>query len=112
MHTERSFQANANINIALFQWHICTLFCFVILHEDIIADLNIFTASTTWLAIRAVFGASCIVEKFGVWTTRTCVADRRPPVVLFRQAVDTLLRNTQLQPYLHSFVISGSITIP
>src|SRR5215471_12060443 len=111
MHTERSFQANTHVNIALDKWHICAFRRFVVLHEDIIANFYVFTASATRLAIGAVLGASCVVEEFRVWTAWTCLAFRWPPVVLFRQVIDTLLRNTQLQPYLYSFVITGSITI-
>src|SRR2546430_13363874 len=111
MYTERSFQANTHVNIALLKWHICALCRFVVLHEDIIADLNIFTAVTTRLAIRTVLWATSVVEEFGVRSARTSLASRPPPVVLFRQVVDTLLRYTQLQPYFYSFVITGSITI-
>src|SRR5438067_9956157 len=111
MHTECSFQANSNVNVALYKWYICALRRFVVLHEDIIANFNIFTASASWLAIRAMLRSTCIVEEFRVWTAGTSLAYRWPPVVLFRQVIDTLLRNTQLQPYLYSFVITGSITI-
>ena len=76
MHTERSFQANTHVNIALLKWIIYTLCRFVVLHEDVIADLNIFTAVATRLAIRTVLWATCVVEEFRVWAAGTSLAYR------------------------------------
>src|SRR5579864_2921240 len=89
-YAEDAFQAEAYVDVALLQWLERALCRFVVLHEDVVADLNIFAAAAARLAIRTVLRTTRVVEEFGVRAAGTRLANRPPPVVLFRQVVDAL----------------------
>src|SRR5579859_3107722 len=69
--------------------------CFVVLHEDVIADLDILAAAAAWLAIGSMLGAARIVEEFRIGAAGAGLACRSPPVIRFGQVVDALLGDAQ-----------------
>src|SRR5579875_195780 len=108
---EGALQSQAHIDVALLERLKRTLSRLVILHEDVVADLDVFAATTAGPAVGAMLWKAGIIEEFGVGAAGTGGTGRPPPVVLFWQVVDALLQNAELQPDARRLIIAGSIVI-
>src|SRR5438876_1469320 len=77
-HAQDALQTQTYINVALLERLEGTLHRFVVLHEDVVANLDILATATARSAIGTVFRTPRVVEEFVVWAAGTCLTSRSP----------------------------------
>ena len=97
-HADRALDAHAGVDVVLLEGLVGAVLALVVLHEDVVPDLDVLAA----VAARAAVGAAGVLagvdEHFGVGAAGTGLAGGAPPVVLLRQAEDARLGDPQLAP--------------
>ena len=95
----------------LGQRHILALCSLIVLHEDVIPNFNVLTATATRRTRLAARFLTRINEHFGIRTARTRGACRPPPVIFATLRVDVIFRNTLFLPVSNRLIITRNITL-
>src|SRR5579884_156753 len=105
-HAQDTFEAETDIDIALLERLECALRRPVVLHENVVANLDILAAVAARSAVGAARGQTGIIEEFGIGSAGAGLANGTPPVVFARQVIDALLWNAQFAPDLSRLLVA------
>ena len=108
-HADRALDTHAGIHIVAPERLEHAVGVLVVLHEDIIPDLDVLAAVAAGAAVRAALLLAGVDEHFGIGTAGAGGAGRAPPVVLAREAVDALLGNAKRLPDFDSLFVRGDV---
>ena len=85
------------------------LFVLVVLHEDVVPDLDVLAAVAARTAIGTALLLAGVDEHLGVRTARTRRPGRPPPVVLTRQAENPLIGNAERLPDRNGLLVRRDV---
>ena len=107
-----ALQAHARVHVLLGQGQEAAVLLLVVLHEDVVPDLQIVAAGTGRGAVGAAGGLVGDDEHLRVRAAGAGDAGRAPPVVLLGEEEEVVLRHAHLPPEAPALVIPGAIGVP
>ena len=97
-HADGTLDAHAGVDVVLLERLVGAFRRLVVLHEDVVPDLDVLAAMATGTALRAAGGLTVVDEHLGVRPAGAGGAGRPPPVVLLGQRVDALFGDAEALP--------------
>ncbi len=109
--SDSSLNTHTSINALSLHLNKASISFLSVTHENIIPDFEVLTALTTRLTIWSTSRTACINKHLRVWTTRTCLTGRTPPVVFTRHEINSVFTYAKALPGSSSFLITRNIFI-
>ena len=110
-HANRALNAHPRVDVVTPQRNELALFVLVVLHEDVVPDLDVLAAVAARTAIGTALLLAGVDEHLGVRTARTRRPGRPPPVVLARQAEDALVGKPERLPDRDGLLVGRDVAL-
>ena len=104
-HADRALDTHARVDVVTTERLELALLVLVVLHEDVVPDLDVLPAMAAGTAIGSALLLAGVDEHLRVGTARTRRPRGTPPVVLARQAEDALLGDAERLPDLDRLLV-------